>query len=190
MVWLSFFWIYMTPCHKEEHSAGSVLGSSSVWSWTGTMVKKWLKVIILMYFTDQLQSGVDWMLARLAQPTDIWSRKSPSNLHQMPPSRLSHLKRTHTSGRCEGFLSGVRLKLARFNFFATKCQFLPWTMIHILFWDKWKKNTPTLQSQNENVQECAKGRPPVPNRLFFNIVQTAFDPPSFLNNYVADYSAK
>ena len=57
MVWLSFFWIYMTPCHKEEHSAGSVLGSSSVWSWTGTMVKKWLKVIILMYFTDQLQSG-------------------------------------------------------------------------------------------------------------------------------------
>ena len=36
-----------------------------------------------------------------------------------------------------------------------------------------------------------KGRSPVPNRLFFfNIVQTAFDPPpSFLNIYVADYIA-
>ena len=43
-----------------------------------------------------------------------------------------------------------------------------------------------------NQENACSGKGPLPSHIvcfFFNIVQTAFDPPLFLNIYVADYIA-
>ena len=99
--------------------------------WIGGKKSPFLKLLKEeMYFTDRLQCRVDSMLAR--QPTDIWSRKSASNLHQIPAFTFKTHSRFWQMWRILA-TSVSQLSNLPDAQFAGKHQFPAWTIFQSVF---------------------------------------------------------